>query len=301
MVRKAFQHVGRRVVRPVPIQSRLHRRRFVAAGLTEQFIDVEGGRIRFWKGGKGPLLLLIHGFGADATWQWSGQVRTLSRHHTLLVPDLPGFGASHFHGHPPTLNNQVNAMFSLLESHPVCDVVGISYGGFVALRMVECAPERFRRLVIMACPGRTYTGDDYAALLKRYDIAHIVDLLLPKQPENVRRLLALAWHRPPWVPKWALPSVHSDLFLDQVHAKNALLHDLVSHLKTPLPPPDEPFRTPSMVIWGAHDPLFPVALAHRLADSIHAELRILPRAAHAPNLEHPRQINRLIRRFLASA
>lgn len=41
-----------------------------------------------------PPLVLIHGFGPRSTWQWRFQVGPLSRHFSLIVPDLIFFDGS---------------------------------------------------------------------------------------------------------------------------------------------------------------------------------------------------------------
>jgi pimeloyl-ACP methyl ester carboxylesterase len=46
-------------------------------------------------------------------------------------------------------------------------LVGLSYGGFVALELARRMPEKIARLVIMASPGMAYTPDDQQDLLAR--------------------------------------------------------------------------------------------------------------------------------------
>ena len=43
--------------------------------------------------GKGPVLLLTHGFSATCD-MWRGQVEALSRNHTLVIWDIRGHGQS---------------------------------------------------------------------------------------------------------------------------------------------------------------------------------------------------------------
>ena len=50
-------------------------------------------RIDFLKGGEGPALLLLHGYPQTRAI-WHGVAPALSRHFTLIMPDLPGYGAS---------------------------------------------------------------------------------------------------------------------------------------------------------------------------------------------------------------
>ena len=62
-------------------------------GLEERFVETKGVRMRYFVGGQGPPLILVHGLGGAAA-NWTELVPLLIKRHTLLVPDLPGHGAS---------------------------------------------------------------------------------------------------------------------------------------------------------------------------------------------------------------
>src|SRR2546422_9256974 len=62
-------------------------------GLEERFAEIKGVRMRYFVGGEGPPLILVHGLGGAAA-NWTELVPLLVRRHRLLVPDLPGHGGS---------------------------------------------------------------------------------------------------------------------------------------------------------------------------------------------------------------
>jgi len=64
------------------------------AQLEERFVSHLGGRVRYLIGGDGPPLVLCHGFlgSAENFETWFDE---LTRIRTLVIPDLPGCGASH--------------------------------------------------------------------------------------------------------------------------------------------------------------------------------------------------------------
>src|SRR2546428_9106977 len=62
-------------------------------GLEERFAEIKGVRMRYFLGGEGPPLILVHGLGGAAA-NWTELVPLLVRRHRLLVPDLPGHGGS---------------------------------------------------------------------------------------------------------------------------------------------------------------------------------------------------------------
>ena len=63
------------------------------ADLEERFAEIKGVRMRYFVGGEGPPLILVHGLGGAAA-NWTELVPLLVRRHRLLVPDLPGHGSS---------------------------------------------------------------------------------------------------------------------------------------------------------------------------------------------------------------
>ncbi len=56
--------------------------------------------------------------------------------------------------------------------------------------------------------------------------------------------------------------------------------------------------TKALVVWGAEDPVFPVALGEQLSETLAAPLVVFDKAAHGPNIEHPRRFNRLVLQWL---
>jgi pimeloyl-ACP methyl ester carboxylesterase len=84
-------------------------------------------------------------------------------------------------------------------------------------------------------------------------------------------------------------------------------HALVETVGSLLPKkPDEVIadylrvRLPTLIIWGEHDPVIPLALGRRLSQDIPgAELRVLPGCGHVPHPEAPGDVARLVREFLA--
>jgi alpha-beta hydrolase superfamily lysophospholipase len=58
-----------------------------------QEIATNGARIHVRVGGKGPAVVLIHGYGETGD-MWSPMAADLMRDHMVIVPDLRGLGLS---------------------------------------------------------------------------------------------------------------------------------------------------------------------------------------------------------------
>jgi pimeloyl-ACP methyl ester carboxylesterase len=58
-----------------------------------QDIAVDGAKIHVRVGGKGPAVVMLHGFG-DTGDMWAPLAADLAKDHTVVVPDLRGLGLS---------------------------------------------------------------------------------------------------------------------------------------------------------------------------------------------------------------
>ncbi|MCB9663300.1 MAG: alpha/beta fold hydrolase [Alphaproteobacteria bacterium] len=278
-------------------------RRFHAAGLRSYQATLENGQVHYWAGGHdtGRPLLLVHGFGGDALFGW-GEQASLARDRFVILPDLLWFGESHSHVEDFTPAFQAETMRQLLDHLAIekADVVGISYGGFVAGELAARHPARVGKLGMVDSPGHAYTLDDYHAALDRLGIDSIAELVVPDSPDGVRRLLKLAYHRPPPVPAFVARDVFAHMFVRWRREKIRLLDHLLD-LAVDLDEGRYQLDHPAIVMWGSGDELFPVSLAYRLAHKLQGptEVCVLPDANHAPNMERSLMFNARLAAFLA--
>ena len=115
-------------------------------------VETRGGALAVSTVGSGSPLLLLHGF-PQMRMMWAPVARMLAETHTLLIPDLPGYGDSD----PPAsvegaskramAETMVEAMAAL--GHDAFDVAGHDRGGRVAYRMALDHPERVKRLAVL--------------------------------------------------------------------------------------------------------------------------------------------------------
>lgn len=94
--------------------------------------------------GKGKPVVLIHGFGEDHRI-WHKQLPSLQTNHNVLLPDLPGTGAS-VPFHDLSIESMADAVLLMLEEEQIdrCIMLGHSMGGYVTLAFAEKYPERLQ-------------------------------------------------------------------------------------------------------------------------------------------------------------
>ncbi|WP_186065025.1 alpha/beta fold hydrolase [Burkholderia gladioli] len=122
-------------------------------GFTSGYQTIDGVRLHYVKGGSGPLVYLVHGFGQ--TWyEWHQLMPELARNHTVVAPDLPGLGQSAEPGsyratEVAPLLHQLALRFS--GQRPF-DLVAHDIGIWNTYPMLVRHPEDIRRAVYMEAP-----------------------------------------------------------------------------------------------------------------------------------------------------
>jgi pimeloyl-ACP methyl ester carboxylesterase len=116
-------------------------------------IDTNGATIHTRIGGKGPAVLMLHGFGESGD-MWEPLAVALAKNHTVIVPDLRGMGLS---SHPAggfDKKNQAIDMAGVLDILHVksFDLVAHDIGNMVAFAMATRTPDRITHLVMIDAP-----------------------------------------------------------------------------------------------------------------------------------------------------
>src|SRR3954470_20893420 len=97
--------------------------------------------MRYFVGGNGPPLVLVHGLGGAAS-NWAELAPLLARRRRLLIPDLPGHGGSTalpaVSGLEPFADRV--ALVAQREGMLPAPVVGHSLGGMGVLRLAPLRP-----------------------------------------------------------------------------------------------------------------------------------------------------------------
>lgn len=124
-------------------------------GFTEETLDLAGGRIRLRRGGAGSPVLLLHGHPRTHT-TWHRVAPILARSHTLVCPDLPGFGGSSVPADAPDHRHsskraKAAALVELMRhlGHERFAVVGHDRGAYTAFRMALDHPDAVERLAVL--------------------------------------------------------------------------------------------------------------------------------------------------------
>jgi haloacetate dehalogenase len=157
-------------------------------------LDIEAGGVRFAGviGGAGPPLLLLHGY-PEMHIAWRRVAPALARRHRLVIPDLPGYGASRPQTMLPrwTKRRVGTALVALMRAlgHDQFALAGHDRGARVGYRLVLDHPgvvTRFASLTVVP------TLDAMAAIDRNFAYKAYHWFLLAQEADLPERLLAAA-------------------------------------------------------------------------------------------------------------
>eukprot|EP00253_Pinus_taeda_P008842 PITA_08842 len=247
-----------------------------------------------------PVLLIIHGFGADGQTGWDDQICALGKHFDLLIPDLIFFGESTTTSSERTEIFQAECLRSMLHCLGVESVivVGHSYGGFVGFWMAHKYPDIVSRLVIVSS-AICMTTSTYDSLLKEYDSEDIKDFLVPIDAKGLKMSLNVDFYKFPWLPGF----IYEDLWqvMETNREQRLQLADAIvigsSNLDA-LPKINQDV----LIVWGEKDRFFRLEEAYALQRHIgeKGKLVVIKECGHVPPLEKPKELNQTILEFLQS-
>ncbi|KFK26352.1 hypothetical protein AALP_AA8G237400 [Arabis alpina] len=287
--------------------------RFSSSGLSLQTISIDSETtIQLWgpppspspENQQKPSLLLLHGFGPSAIWQWSRQVKPLSKHFHLYIPDLVFFGGSTTTTSSSDENRseifQASTMVKLMEKLCVerFSIVGTSYGGFVAYNMAKMLPEKVEK-VVLASSGVNMRQSDNEAFVARAKCRAVAEVMLPSSGTDLRRFSGMvSTMRLGYVPDFVLNDFCQKMYSEKREEKTELLKGLTIGRDNKVNV--SPIQQDVMLIWGKLDQIFPLKMAHDLREMLgkKATLKVIPRSSHIPQMEKSKEFNSIVMSFL---
>ena len=264
--------------------------------LDSSLLQWQGHRVHVTESGRGDPLLLLTGLGGN-TDQWAPFMEQF-RTRRIIRFDAPGTGRSSTPMYPVSIVELANLAAAVLDDRGVrwADVIGFSYGGFVAQQLAHDHPTRVRRLVLAATNfgigsvlGSVSAMAALATPLRYYSPTHFDRTaaatyggVTARDPSVRRGLMAARLRHPPSSYGYAMQLLGLSGW-----SSWPILHKI-------------PHET--LVIGGDDDPLVPIANAVTLARRIpRAKLEIVERGGHLLLWDDPQNLGERIGRFLNAA
>ena len=147
----------------------------------QRLIETNGIRLNIAEQGRGPLVLMCHGF-PESWYSWRHQIDALAAAgFHAIAPDLRGYGKS---DRPEaidqyTIFHLIGDLIGLLDAlqAPTAVIVGHDWGAYIAWQAARLRPDRFRAVACLSVPyppARSRAPDQRHAAHRRGSILSIV-------------------------------------------------------------------------------------------------------------------------------
>jgi pimeloyl-ACP methyl ester carboxylesterase len=270
--------------------------------LVPRTIAVGRARVYHYDVGKGPAVVLVHGFNHHAE-AWIRNIAPIAQAgFRVIAIDLPGFGRS---GMPPmrySLKGYSAFLERLLDALELdrAHLVGNSMGGAIVLRTALDHPSR-----VISVTGVDSAGM-FDAVPRVWTLAATPVARLLMRPFLGNRTLIQQSHRRAYHDGRLSSPLQVDRIAEAYLQPGYKEHIMAMAESMFLAPEDEllwsrlpRIATPTLIVWGRQDRTLPVAHGYRAAHRIPgSELVIYDRCGHLPMYEKPDEFNRDLVAFL---
>lgn len=266
-----------------------------APALADKQVEVFGRSIHYVEAGAGPVVILIHGLGADYT-NWAPTVPALASKFHVYAIDQIGFGKSD----KPMINYRVATLVEFLNEFcnrlgiTKASLVGNSLGGWTSAAFALVYPEKVDRLVLVDAAGLSPRRTGGAPITREALLA-----LNPSTPAGLKLTMNLIFHN---------KQMLTDQFIKQAFAAKLAKNDgytINMFIESVLRGEDfvdgklGAIKAPTLIVWGREDLLTPLAIGKAFAEDISgSQLFVIDNCGHVPQIECAAVFNQAVGKFL---
>jgi pimeloyl-ACP methyl ester carboxylesterase len=271
-------------------------RQRVAAGLSHGTIEAAGHRwsyaYRDADVADAPVIVMLHGYTGSKE-NWYPLARELGGKYRLLVPDLPGWGASErkpgaVYGFPEQAAN-VDAFIRATSPGVPVVLLGHSMGGGIAALAAARHPREIAKVGLLDAAGVRFKNNQFG-----------LDVLAGKNPFGVddeaslQRYIDIVFHdadAKPWLPWPASSALIRKRRADAAFEQGVL--DRIGRSAESLLPGDEAvrIRQPTLLLWCRQDAVIDASALDLYAQRIpQARKVLLEGCGHMSLMERPREV-----------
>ena len=247
-----------------------------------------GLTVRYDESGTGPLVVLLHGWGASAAL-FRPVAEVISRAYHVVSPDFPGCGGTDEPPEPWGMDEYTAFTAEFIASFGADRVIvlGHSHGGRVAIRLATepGLPFTIPKMILVDAAGLVPSRSwSYHARVKAYKAGKAIASSAPVKavaPSALGRL------------QRAMGSA------DYAAASPVMRASLVKVVNADLAPKLAKITAETLLIWGENDEDTPLADGRAMEAAIPGSgLVVLPGAGHYSFLDQPYTFAKVIESFL---
>lgn len=242
-------------------------------------------------------VVFIHGFPfSHKMWTFpGGQTEALAGSYRVIGYDVRGHGESEIGDGQYTIELFVDDLIGLLDHLGILKaiLVGLSMGGYIALRTIERHPDRVRGLVL--CDTKSEADSNEAKIKRAASIKSI--------KANGPRVFAESFVAGVFTPESftakpeAVKAIQSTIERTAPISLCGTTLALAARTDTSSSLPG--ITVPVLIMVGDRDLLTPPSVSQAMKEKIpNSELHLIPNSAHLSNIENPEVFNKHLMEFL---
>ena len=242
-------------MQPLAVLRAVGRFTLLCGRIHSHYAQVGGYRVHYYEGGEGPPLVFVHGLGAESL-NWVQAMLDLRHQFHVYAIDLLGHGETQKPDIAYSIEQQSEMLRQFLATQNIqsADLVGVSMGGWVALKLAVEHPEVVNRLVVADSAGlkfpTTITVKSFLPATSE-DFAAFMAMLTPRQ-----------YHAPYPVQRDFLNQVAEHAWITRRIFDSFLTYQDVLDGKL------EGVKAPVLVIWGKEEKLIPMSVGEQMKQQL---------------------------------
>ena len=269
--------------------------------VTERRLELAGVSTALLEGGDGPPIVLLHGPAANAM-HWVRVIPDLATSHRVVVPDLPGHGASKIQDGSLDADRVLAWLDELIErtcsAPPV--LVGHAFGGAIEARFAADHDGRLAGLVLVDALGLANfePAPEFAGALADFFVKpteHTYDRVWQHCALDLDRLRHSMGERWDQLKAYNLERARTPSVM-------AAVDSLMKQFGFQAIPSADLARiaVPTSLIWGRHDIATRLEVAEAASARYGWPLHVIEESADDPPIEQPEAFLRALRTALES-
>lgn len=257
-------------------------------GIHSRYAEVGPYRVHYFEGGDGPPLLFVHGLGAESL-NWVPAMLHFRHQYHVYAVDLLGHGDTERPDIAYSITQQVEMVHDFLAQQKAlpADVVGISMGGWITLKLTLDHPDAVKRIVVADAAGLKFQTDlNVNSFLpaNHEQFKNFMNMLTPRvhdAPYPVRHDFMNHVARNAWITRRIFTS-----FLTYQDVLDGRLQQITA---------------PALIIWGGEENMIPMSVGEEMHQRIpNSSLLVCSDSGHLAIYECWNQLQPGISEFLNS-
>jgi abhydrolase domain-containing protein 6 len=256
------------------------------AGLTKKEIKIDDHNIVYLEGGKGPTILLLHGYTGNKDL-WLKFAPYLTKDYHVVIPDIPGFGeSSMIEKDSYDVSSQTLRLHKFAQAIELkkFHIAGNSMGGGLSELYAIHYPDEIISVGLFDATG--VNSSEKSIAYKMFEKGE--NPFLIKDSSDMQRMMALLFFKQPFLP-YPLEKVMFKTYLANRHFYDKEFKEGFPDLNSP--EKDLPnIKAPALILWGDKDNIIDISSVPVFEKGLkNHKTVIIKDCGHCPQMEKPQE------------